>query len=261
VTGRRGVRGAALVAVACLAASCGLRGDATSQVAFDGPAPAASEAVEAATVVEPAAATTSPADPGEQATQPRQPLAQEEATPAAPLPSPPAAVRTVPPAQTTTQADDRQTSLPPMCRPINWPSESVHPSDDVIRDLNDYGARHPQQWGEFWLWDDHVRVAFTGDLEGHRRRLEALLDGRHPLELVAVRWSYRELRAMQRRLVKAQWERQPVAGVQWQAVGTDVVNNTVSVMFDTVDRDVREAMAAQFGTERYCLEEGTVGPN
>jgi hypothetical protein len=148
-----------------------------------------------------------------------------------------------------------------MCRPIEWPEGgNDDPPDDVVMDIVEYGKAHPADWAEFWLWGDKVRIAFTRDLEGHERRLGRLLRDRHPFEVVEVAYSWRELKQIHADITEAMHNGDRIAGAKPQGVGTDAVHNIVTVMLDRVDDEVRRAMVRRFGSDKYCLEEGTVGP-
>lgn len=148
-----------------------------------------------------------------------------------------------------------------MCRPVDWPGRADEPSEDVITDIVAYGREHPRDWAEFWLWGDEVRIAFTGDIEGHQRRLDTVIRDRHPFTVMEVRWSWRQLRRVHRHIADTLRERGDVAGAEPQGSGINAMHNIVEVMLDKVDRDVRREMARMFGTDMYCVEEGSIGPS
>ena len=151
-------------------------------------------------------------------------------------------------------------ALTRICSWPDFPAGRKPAPDDVVEDINAYGAQHPDEWAGFWQWGDHIRVAVTANLPAHERRLADVLRDRHPFRVFEATWSLRQLNAAHKDAAAFMHERHTVAGARVQAVSTDVVNNVVAVMIEHVDDDVRAEMARRFGVEKYCVEEGSMNP-
>jgi hypothetical protein len=112
-----------------------------------------------------------------------------------------------------------------------------------------YAAEHPAAFGGMWIDQEHgglVTVAFTEDADLHGRELATRLAGVGVVAIRSARYSERELRALQDRIVADDpWFKTIPA--QLRGVGVDVTKNAVEIDISTANPSITELIVARFG--------------
>jgi hypothetical protein len=112
-----------------------------------------------------------------------------------------------------------------------------------------YAAEHPAAFGGMWIDQEHgglVTVAFTEDADLHGRELATRLAGVGVVAIRSARYSERELRALQDRVVAEDaWFKTIPA--QLRGVGLDVTKNAVEIDISTANLRITELIVARFG--------------
>ena len=150
----------------------------------------------------------------------------EQATPVPPRTPPPAPVYTPP-------CDEP---------PGGWTGGREEEIDRVMAPVTAYAQEHPETYAGVW-WDGETgvpTVRFTGDLDAHRRALEAAMET--DVCVIGARFTEREMGAVQTSLTQ-RLAAGPGKPMRMLSSGPDFVRNQVDLNVVALDDVVREEVA------------------